>query len=205
MADTAAFTDDRMEMILAAAKRAFSEKGFDGASMQDLARAAGMSAGNFYRYFPSKDAIVQAMVERDLADFRADFEQILNAADPLEAAFSAFQHRMIEVNCQDGPLWSEIDAAAARRPEIAQIVGAMEDEVCRFLCEIFARISNRPAAEASDAFQAKAVFLMMLFKGAVARLSGRGCPMTAGARDALRSLVFSTAKQTLSQFGSEPA
>jgi AcrR family transcriptional regulator len=29
--------------------------------MQDLARAAGMSVGNFYRYFPSKAAIVQAM------------------------------------------------------------------------------------------------------------------------------------------------
>ena len=38
--------------ILALVRVAFAEKGFDGASMQDLARAAGMSVGNFYRYFP---------------------------------------------------------------------------------------------------------------------------------------------------------
>ena len=54
--------------ILERIKAVFAEKGFDGASMQDLARSAGMSAGNFYRYFPSKDAIIAAMVERDLAD-----------------------------------------------------------------------------------------------------------------------------------------
>ncbi len=43
---------DRRQMdILEAVHSTFVEKGFDGASMQDLARAAGMSVGNFYRYF----------------------------------------------------------------------------------------------------------------------------------------------------------
>ena len=45
--------DLRSAMILASVRRAFTEKGFDGASMQDLAREAGMSVGHFYRYFPS--------------------------------------------------------------------------------------------------------------------------------------------------------
>ena len=48
--------------ILAAIRRAFAAKGFDGASMQYLAREAGMSVGNFYRYFPSKAAMVEAMI-----------------------------------------------------------------------------------------------------------------------------------------------
>ena len=52
MPDTTHFHEDRSTGILEAARRAFAEKGFDGASMQDIARAAGMSAGNFYRYFP---------------------------------------------------------------------------------------------------------------------------------------------------------
>ena len=50
--------EERSHEILASIRQAFAEKGFDGASMQDLARAAGMSVGNFYRYFPSKAAIV---------------------------------------------------------------------------------------------------------------------------------------------------
>ena len=56
----APLADQRSVEILEGVRRAFSEKGFDGASMQDLARACGMSVGNFYRYFPSKAAIVAA-------------------------------------------------------------------------------------------------------------------------------------------------
>ena len=54
--------DHRSAEILASVRSAFAAKGFDGASMQDLARAAGMSVGNFYRYFPSKAAIVEDLV-----------------------------------------------------------------------------------------------------------------------------------------------
>ena len=57
---TLSHADIRSTEILASVRQTFVEKGFDGASMQDLARAAGMSVGNFYRYFPSKAAIIQA-------------------------------------------------------------------------------------------------------------------------------------------------
>ena len=52
----------REDEILDRIRSIFAEKGFDGASMQELARAAGMSVGNFYRYFPSKSAIVEALI-----------------------------------------------------------------------------------------------------------------------------------------------
>ena len=42
-------TEQRIAEIIVSVRTAFAEKGFDGASMQDLARAAGMSVGNFYR------------------------------------------------------------------------------------------------------------------------------------------------------------
>ena len=48
--------------ILESIRTTFAAKGFDGASMQELARAAGMSVGNFYRYFPSKAAMVEAIM-----------------------------------------------------------------------------------------------------------------------------------------------
>ena len=46
---------DRRDEILAAAQRCFARSGFHGASMQDICAEAGMSPGNLYRYFPSKD------------------------------------------------------------------------------------------------------------------------------------------------------
>ena len=39
--------------------------GFHRTTMQDVAREAGMSAGNLYRYFASKEALVSGMIERD--------------------------------------------------------------------------------------------------------------------------------------------
>ena len=78
-----AFADQRVAGILLAVRRAFAEKGFDGASMQDLARTAGMSVGNFYRYFPSKAAIVEAIITHDLQELERDFSDIIGSPDPM--------------------------------------------------------------------------------------------------------------------------
>ena len=53
--------DERRERILEAAERAFAAHGFHAATMQHVAEAAGMSAGNLYRTFPSKEAIVDTL------------------------------------------------------------------------------------------------------------------------------------------------
>ena len=52
---------ERRERILEAAERAFAEHGFHAATMQHVAEAAGMSAGNLYRTFSSKEAIVEGL------------------------------------------------------------------------------------------------------------------------------------------------
>lgn len=55
-------TEERREArrreIVAAARRCFARDGFHQTSMPDIAREAGMSAGAFYRYFPSKDDVI---------------------------------------------------------------------------------------------------------------------------------------------------
>jgi len=65
--------DIRSAGILSSVRQAFLDKGFDGASMQDLARAAGMSVGNFYRYFSSKSAIIHSLIEHDAELVQRDF------------------------------------------------------------------------------------------------------------------------------------
>jgi AcrR family transcriptional regulator len=55
-------TEERREArrreIVAAARRCFARDGFHQTSMPDIAREAGMSAGAFYRYFPSKEDVI---------------------------------------------------------------------------------------------------------------------------------------------------
>jgi AcrR family transcriptional regulator len=86
--------DGRTAEILALVRVAFAEKGFDGASMQDLARAAGMSVGNFYRYFPSKAAIVQGLIDQDLAEMEAEFLTVLQSPAPMEGLRGLMQARL---------------------------------------------------------------------------------------------------------------
>lgn len=51
--------------ILEGARRCFLAQGFDGTSMNDIVRAAGVSKGTVYAYFPSKEKLFEAMVFHD--------------------------------------------------------------------------------------------------------------------------------------------
>jgi AcrR family transcriptional regulator len=157
--------DARAIEILDSVKAVFAQKGFDGASMQDLARAAGMSAGNFYRYFPSKGAIVESLVQRDLGNVGTIFSRILASSDPRAAFIDVLRCELAEKGDCDGPLWAEIEAASLRKPEIAAISRRMEEEVERFLIRVFALLAQIPDAEAATRFATEARFFVILFKG----------------------------------------
>jgi len=51
------------DKIILEAKNAFLEKGFDKASMREIAKASGITVGNIYRYFKNKDELFFAVVE----------------------------------------------------------------------------------------------------------------------------------------------
>lgn len=51
--------------ILDGARRCFMAQGFDGASMNDIVKAAGVSKGTVYAYFPSKEKLFESLVFHD--------------------------------------------------------------------------------------------------------------------------------------------
>ncbi|MCC6306037.1 MAG: TetR/AcrR family transcriptional regulator [Rhodobacteraceae bacterium] len=157
---------DRAAAILALARRAFVEKGFDGASMKDLARAAGMSAGNFYRYFPSKAALVEAMIARDLAVAERDFRAVTGARDPLAALKVAIAGRLERSCDDDSPLWAEIIAAAGRKPDIAALLWRMEEGIKDRIAQVLALVSGLSPAEARARFGAVIRIIFILVRGA---------------------------------------
>lgn len=174
---------------------AFAEKGFDGASMQDLARACGMSVGNFYRYFPSKAAIVAALVTRDLAEVEHQFSQIIKSPDPMAALRAALAHRVEIDHCAaDGQLWAEMTAASLRKPEIAEITRQMETEVGRYLTIVFARARGIPAEDARLRYAPHASLLVMMIK-----VSAMHRPETEQARSELQTLVIRTMNRVLDE------
>ncbi|KKB85035.1 TetR family transcriptional regulator [Devosia limi DSM 17137] len=57
----------RPDEVLDAALEMFLEKGFAAAKVEDVARRAGVSKGLVYLYFPSKDALLEAIVRRAIS------------------------------------------------------------------------------------------------------------------------------------------
>lgn len=192
--------DGRTAEILASVRTAFAEKGFDGASMQDLARAAGMSVGNFYRYFPSKAAIVEALIGLDLAEMEADFLTVLQSATPLLSLREMMRQRLHDKQTRaDGQLWAEITAASLRKPEICQAACAMEAQIVAYLNRIFAAETGLSEAEIAARFPAHAAFAITMFKSA-AMLPPGSDPI----RDELTALIQRAIDHTMSEILAVP-
>jgi TetR/AcrR family transcriptional repressor of uid operon len=109
----------QQQRILAAAMACFARSGFHKASMQDICAEAGMSAGNLYRYFRSKEAIIAAIAEAERVRNAALFELLQRAEDPVRGLIELARCYLREMNSRDAPmLCTEIIAEALRNPEI---------------------------------------------------------------------------------------
>jgi AcrR family transcriptional regulator len=69
---------ERRQAIVTAVQGAFADKGFDGTTTRELARAAGVSEALLYKHFPSKESLYVAMLEA-CADgpMAAEFTRVL--------------------------------------------------------------------------------------------------------------------------------
>jgi AcrR family transcriptional regulator len=79
----------KRDQILEAAFRLIAENGYECMSIQDLLGALGISKGNLYHYFSSKKAILDALLERMLAELEELVEPV--AKDPDSTAATAIK------------------------------------------------------------------------------------------------------------------
>lgn len=70
----------RCEEILGAARKVFARKGFDGASVDDIAETAGLAKGTVYVYFHSKRELYLAVLKRGIATLMEETKRSVGAA-----------------------------------------------------------------------------------------------------------------------------
>jgi AcrR family transcriptional regulator len=109
----------KRRQIIDGAQRVFMTLGFDGASMGEIARAAGVSKGTLYVYFTDKNALFEAIVEQEvLQQGRAafDFDPTRDVATTLHAFGTAY----IQLLCRPGggSAIRTVMAIAERMPEV---------------------------------------------------------------------------------------
>jgi AcrR family transcriptional regulator len=157
---------DRRDEILSAAQRCFVRAGFHQTSMQEICVEAGMSAGNLYRYFPSKEAIIAGIAERDRSEVAQDFARA-DLSQGLFAVLEAMAHHHFSVrSIEQVKLCTEVMSEARRHPEIARISASFDADVRKWLTDMFKAAAERGDIS-RDAAVEDAVDMMMIIADGV--------------------------------------
>ena len=114
---------EKTEAILAAALEVFSTHGFRGATLDQIAEAAGISKPNLLYYFASKEAVHRMLLERLLDTWLAPLRQLDPAGDPVRE-IGAYIRRKLEM-ARDYPRESRLFAGEILQgaPHIADLLG----------------------------------------------------------------------------------
>ncbi|MBC7670503.1 TetR/AcrR family transcriptional regulator [Caulobacter sp. DWR2-3-1b2] len=184
----------RRQQILDAACDCVRQAGFHGASMAEIAKAAGLSVGQIYRYFENKEAIIAAIVAQDLAEMREKFAEMKSRPGDLLDAMTEHLPEAVD-KCFDlrrAALVLEVLAEAARNPKVACIVRAADEQERAFARGMLERSRNPAWSDAE--FHARSEVVGMLFDGMIMRAVNH--PDTD--RQALARVLGATVRQLLS-------
>jgi AcrR family transcriptional regulator len=130
--------DDRELAILATAERLLGERTLREISIDDLAKGAGISRPTFYFYFPSKDAVLLALLDRVVSEADEAARRVPDSELPVDPArfwrecISAFfhtfrEHRAVTLACAEArctntevrELWASVMESWTQRAAVA--------------------------------------------------------------------------------------
>jgi len=162
----------RRRQVLDAATECFRREGFHGSSIARISKVAGMSPGHIYHYFANKEAIVEAIAERErdeMAELLLKMEQDRAGGD-LVARLTRHTAEVVERNSDPATvgLMLELGAEAARNPAIARILYRTDQAIARQFSALVDRI-GAPAWLDAQELQLRTGMLAPLFRGLAMR------------------------------------
>jgi AcrR family transcriptional regulator len=163
---------ERRERILAEVRRCVIQHGFHATGMAEISEACGMSAGNLYRYFPNKAAIVRAIADETRSRVMPVFQRLEQHDDPVEGIVQIIVFSVQEY-CRgtEARLWTEALAEASRNKPIRELWIAFDREMRDMLKRLLKRAVDTGRAPADLDQEAASVWLVALLDGAIARVS----------------------------------
>jgi TetR/AcrR family transcriptional repressor of uid operon len=134
-----------------------------------VAAEAAMSPGNLYRYFPSKDAMMAGLAERDRAQVAEDFSHLV-VGDGFMQQFAALGRKHFEDEPREKAiLCLEIWAEATRNPAFAEMTKAFDCDVIGRLTALFREAQERGVIGSTAAPETLALLISILANGMFVR------------------------------------
>ena len=188
-------TLNRRQQVLEAAAECFRRSGFHGASMAQIAKAAGMSPGHIYNLFENKDAIIAAIVERDRDEIVQNITEGELAEDLLNDML-LWVDQCIDDTTQhlDAALSIEVLAEACRNPRLAAVVQASEALIQEKSAGYVRKALGQQAANLDpEEINARAAVIGAIFNG----LMNQSIALPTMNKDAVKPVVQRVLRQLL--------
>jgi|SRR5579871_3466750 len=170
----------RVAALIDAAAELFAEKGYEATTMTEIAQRAGASIGSLYQFFPSKEALAEALFNRygeRAAESFARVEALAHGRSPRELADLLIDYRLA--------LGTDRDATIALSSSVAGIVerrkplgDALRGRIATILCAANGALSAEEAAAAAVIVSQ----IMKMIPALAATKDARSSPLIAEAR-----------------------
>lgn len=163
--------DERRAQILDAARTCFSRSGFHRASMQEICAEAKMSPGGLYRYFASKDEIIEAIALDEQLAGRRILEILLEPGslhDRLLKSGLAYIERMR--NRRAVNMMLEVYVESMRNTAVGEAFTRCEDLNRELVCEAFRAAKASGELHADADIETMIMTLLAFADGVVVRM-----------------------------------
>ena len=152
---------EHREQILAAAANRFREHGFDGISVADLMKEAGLTHGGFYGHFSSKEELVALASLRAMSETVAKWEKVVDEApgNPLEALAKSYLSLRHHDHPETGCLLAALGSELARQPS------SVRDAVRAGQQQFFALLTRIVPGQTKAARKKKAIAVLATMIG----------------------------------------
>lgn len=138
----------RRTAVTEAAARLFAARGFARTTTAEVARAAGISTGTLFYYFPDKQAIFRAIFEQDLPASRRLFDEHADTDDPVASILDVVTELAAPARDEVAPgLLVELLRQVGEDPQLVEIVTTNDEIVQNGLAMLIAKAAERGRAD----------------------------------------------------------
>src|SRR2546421_2753202 len=195
----------KRRQILDGARKVFMDLGFDGASMGEIARAAGVSKGTLYVYFADKSRLFEAIVEQEMSDQ----QKVAFNFDPereVATTLREFGQAYIQLLCRPagGSAIRTVMAIAERMPDVGRryYKNVLEKTINRLASYLEAHVKANDLA-IEDCQLAAWQFMQMCQASLFLRFIFQAAPAPSAER--IAQVVESATRMFLAAYRTKPA
>lgn len=167
----------RKSQILAAARKCFIANGIHTTSMQEICKTSKISPGALYRYYPSKQAIIEAIAAHEHQQNQELIEFLKGAKDPVVGLQQALPDTLDTLLNKDfARLMIEISTEASRNKDVHRVFAEVEDQFKHELIEIFVSAQQNKGLPKSVNVPEAIYIVLALFDGITSQTANGAAP-----------------------------